>query len=56
MNEYCDCGNELECYDNEWARYNFSDSEEIVSLYKCDKCGRTYRKREGNFSLEEIVN
>ena len=24
---YCDCGNELDYIDNEWAKYNFSDSE-----------------------------
>jgi len=53
MSEYmCDCGNELEYFDNEWAKYNFSDDEEIVSIYKCEKCGNKYTKREGNFGLE----
>ena len=50
---FCNCGNTLEYFDNEWAKYNFSDSEEIVSIYKCEKCGKRYTKREGNFDLEE---
>jgi len=49
----CDCGNELEYFGNEWARYGDSYEEEIVSIYECGKCNRMYDKREGNFELEE---
>ena len=54
MENCCYCNCELEYIGNEWAKYNFSDSEEIISIYKCDKCKRKYNKREGNFELEEV--
>jgi len=41
MNErYCDnCGKYTMEYDrNEWAKYNFSDGEEIVDIYRCTSC------------------
>lgn len=53
MNEYCDyCGNEMEYIDSEWAKYNFSDSAEIVRVYGCRHCGKKWNKREGNFELD----
>jgi len=57
MNEYCSyCGKELEYVDNEWAKYNFSDCEEIVSIYECIFCKKRFTKRDGNFNLEERVD
>ena len=53
MYEYCNaCGWLLDYVDSEWAKYNFSDSEEIISIYECSNCKRKYNKREGNFELE----
>jgi len=53
MSEYmCDCGEMLEYFENEWTRYGDSYDEEIVDIYKCEKCGNKYTKREGNFDLE----
>ena len=49
----CDCGNELEYFGNEWAKYCMSDCEEIIDIYECEKCNKMYSKREGNFELEE---
>jgi hypothetical protein len=51
--ETCECGNELEYFGNEWAKYCMSDCEEIIDIYECGKCKRMYDKREGNFELEE---
>ena len=53
MNETCGyCGKELEFIDCEWAKYNFADCEEIVSVYGCKACNKKYTQREGNFRLE----
>lgn len=50
---YCSyCGGILEYIDSEWAKYNFSDSEEIVSVYGCKSCRKKWNKREGNFELD----
>jgi len=53
MSYDCNCGNELEYFGAEWAKYCFSDSEEIISIYECKECKKQYSKREGNFELEE---
>lgn len=51
MNELmCDnCGKyTMDFLDTEWAKYTFSDCEELVSIYKCSECGNemTIRKSE----------
>ena len=53
--EYCDCGTILEFFDSEWAKYPYSDGEEIITIYVCPKCKRKWSKREGNFPLEEVT-
>lgn len=50
----CNCGNELELERCEWAKYCFSDCEEVISIYKCNVCNKEFSKRGGNFDLEEI--
>ena len=47
------CDNEEMEFDTEWAKFCFSDDEEIISVYTCLKCGRKYYKRDGNFTLED---
>jgi len=55
MEEYfCDyCGDMLEYFATEWAKYCMCDDEELVSIYECKKCKKKYTKRDGNFGLEE---
>ena len=53
MSQDCYCGEVLELDRCEWAKYCFSDCEELINIYKCEKCGRTFSKRDGNFELEE---
>jgi DNA-directed RNA polymerase subunit RPC12/RpoP len=55
MNIYCPkCGSDdVEFVDCEWQKYNFSDSEEIVSVYKCNECKIQINKRDGNHEPTE---
>lgn len=52
MEKTCDCGEILEFVDCEWAKYTFSDCEELVSIYGCRKCKRMFTQRDGNFDME----
>ena len=51
----CESKGTLEFIEMEWTKYMLSDSEELVEVYVCQKCGTRYTKREGNFELEMSV-
>jgi hypothetical protein len=50
--EECDCGCELDLLRCDLVKYGMQDCEEMVGIYECSECKRTYTQREGDYDLE----
>lgn len=48
------CCEEMEFARCEWAKYMMSDSEELVSIYRCDKCASERTIRDDPPECDEL--